>query len=177
MFYLIVLSFGAIHVLELKNFGKSTLRLNNIDYYYTDEYSFDLDKKPGFNVAFGITYFDYNFEMLDEPDYGEVVAKIKSWDKETLIYWSDVKIRPCTKEELGLGEPETLDDAKFYSPHKDSVQWLKLYQKKLYCYDEIVDIHGSYNSEDSSHLQISFAKCDRSVRSTCKSDDEIAEFM
>ena len=124
VFYLIVIAFGAIHVLELKNYGKSTLRLDNIDYYYTDEYVLDLDKKPGFNIAFGITNFDHNLEMLDEPDYGEVVAKIKRWDSELLINWSDVKIRPCTMEELGLGGPETLSDAKFYPPHKDSIQWL-----------------------------------------------------
>ena len=177
MFYVIVITFGLIHMLELKNYGKSTIRLNNIDYYYTDEYTFDLDKKPGFNIAFGISYYDHNRTMPIEPDYGEVVAKIKRWNETELINFSDIKLRLCTKEELGLGGPETLDDSKFYPPHKNSLGFLEFYWQKLYCYDDIIDIHGSYNSADASHLQFSFAKCDSSVRSTCKSEDEIAEYM
>ena len=50
-----------------------------IDYFYEDDYVFDLDKKPGLNIAFGITYFDDNQEPIDDLDYGEVIGRVKTW--------------------------------------------------------------------------------------------------
>ena len=64
--------------------------------------------------------------MLDEPDYGEVKARIRGWnaDKPELgVYWQELNLRQCTKDELGLGnmeEAENYEASKFYPPHKNS---------------------------------------------------------
>ena len=76
---LLTISYGVLNIIELVGFGQSTVRLDEIDYHYDDSYVFDLDKKPGLNIAFGFTHYDSNTEPIDDPDYGEVIAEIKTW--------------------------------------------------------------------------------------------------
>ena len=76
-----------------------------------------------------------------------------------------------------MDDPEIYEKSKFYRTHKNSKAFLEYYWRKLYCVDEFIDIHGNYNSADASALQISFVKCDPSLRKTCKSDEEITNFM
>ena len=107
----LTLAYGAVNMIELVNHGKSTIRLDVIDFYYEESYKFDLDKKPGLNVAFGVTYYDDNPEAIDiDPDYGELTAYVKSWGPDFLKF-RKLKLRPCTPEELGLEEK----DGKFTS--------------------------------------------------------------
>ena len=97
-----------------------------IDYFYEDDYVFDLDKRPGLNIAFGITYFDDNQEPIDDLDYGEVIGRVKTWGSEGGLQYQNLKLRPCTYQELGLDSPvEVSEDSKFYPVHKNSVQWLE----------------------------------------------------
>ena len=169
------MSYGLINIIELMNHGKSTIRLDVIDYYYSDSDKFEQDKKPGLNIAFGITHYDDNFEAIDDLDYGEVIGEIKRWDGETVTTRTKINLRPCTYEELGLDEKDEISpDAKFYPAHKNSRRWLDLYWKKLKCYDEQVDIRGDYNSASVSHLHFYFQKC--TERPTCKNDTEIEKF-
>ena len=63
-------------------YANSIITVNIVDSHYGDDYTFDLDKNPGFKAAFGITYYDSNKEMLIEPDYGEIIGRIKSWNNE-----------------------------------------------------------------------------------------------
>ena len=43
---------------------------------YTDE--FDMDKDGGLQIAFGLTnYGDGNYEMIHEPEYGEIKVVMK----------------------------------------------------------------------------------------------------
>ena len=55
---MILLAYGALNLVTLSQYGNSIITNNIIDTHYTSEYVFDLDKKPGFNVAFGMTYYD-----------------------------------------------------------------------------------------------------------------------
>ena len=59
---------------------------NILDSVYTDQYVFNedggLDKNPGFMAAFGMTFYDSNQEMLDEPEYGEIQGRVKGWNGE-----------------------------------------------------------------------------------------------
>ena len=80
------------------------------------EYEFDLDKLGnGFQIAFGWTAYDNNYEMLDEPEYGELKAIMMTWNGDEGFNIYDVPFRPCTDEELGLG-PDGFDDprSRFY---------------------------------------------------------------
>ena len=69
-----MLAYGILNIIELQSYGKSTIRLDVIDYHYTEFDLFELDKKPGLNIAFGITHYDNNREPIDDLDYGEVIA-------------------------------------------------------------------------------------------------------
>ena len=158
-------------------YANSIITVNVVDSHYNDGYVFDLDKGPGFQAAFGLTYYDSNQEMIIEPDYGEIIGRVKSWNNENGVVWQYLDFRPCTQEELGISEVYDPDKAKFFPAHQNSQGFLNFYWKKLYCYDDFVDQHGNYNSADFSGLQISFVKCDSTIRDTCKSEEEIENFM
>ena len=70
-YFLIILTiaYGTINIIELNDYGKTTMRLDVIDYYYEDTDIFEHDKSPGLNIAFGITHYDNNTEPYD-LDYG-----------------------------------------------------------------------------------------------------------
>ena len=71
------MSYGLLNILELAQYGKSAITKDVINYYFTEFDKFDLDKTPGFHIAFGITHYDDNPEPIDDLDYGEVIAEIK----------------------------------------------------------------------------------------------------
>ena len=134
-------------------YSNSIITNNLLDSYFSDEYVFDMDKKPGFNIAFGMSYYDSNQEMLIEPDIAELKARLKMWSPNySGIKWHEVDIRPCTREELGLEGEEFEEQSKFWPTHKDSKPWLEYYWKKFYCYDEEIAVKGDYDSGDVSHL-------------------------
>ena len=45
------------------------------------------------------------------------------------------------------------------------------------CFDERVMLNGEYESEQASHLAISFERCNPKERSTCKSDIEFNDWI
>ena len=87
-------------------------------------------------------------------------------------------MRPCTYEELGLDTKEEISDtAKFYPVHQTSKVWLEFYYKRLKCYDEQVDIHGDYDSNEMTHLHVYFERCKPSkTQQSCATDEEFYDF-
>ena len=51
------------------------------------------------------------------------------------------------------------------------------YAQKLWCLDEQIYVHGTYDSAHANNLAINIKRCDPTKRSTCKSDKEIDEWM
>ena len=171
------IAYGTINMIELSDYGKTTMRLDVVDYYYSDTDVFNIDKTPGLNIAFGVTHYDNNTEKLDDLDYGEVIGVRKFWDGQSGAGYARLDLRPCTREELGLDKPgEISETAKFYPAHSSSASFLEFYWKKLECYDDVVNVHGNYNSETINHLHFYFKRCDKKERSTCKSDEEFENF-
>ena len=76
--------------------------------------------------------------MEYDPDYGEIKIKIKRWGGANITgtEYEELEMRPCNKDELGLG-PEGFDDSKskFYPVEKISDEFFEFYYKKLYCVD------------------------------------------
>ena len=68
--YFVLIAYGLIQAITVATWANSIITNNVIDSFYQDDYVFNLDKKPGLQVAFGITYYDSNQEMIVEPDYG-----------------------------------------------------------------------------------------------------------
>ena len=83
--------------------------------------------------------------MLNDPEYAQVKARIRSWSPEVDdTIFEEIETRPCTKEELGLGEEGTSDQARFYQAHPRSEAYLNKYWEKLLCFDKEVGIAGDY---------------------------------
>ena len=51
--------------------------------------------------------------MINDTEYAQVKAKIRSWTPETFTTFREVQIRPCTQQELGL-DLEAKENSKFY---------------------------------------------------------------
>ena len=86
-------------------------------------------------------------------------------------------MRPCTREELGLGiEGPESENAKFYPAHENSQRYLELYWKKFQCYDEEINFRGDFNSASANNLVFYFLPCNNATRSTCKTAPEIEAY-
>ena len=91
-----------MQLFTLLQYNNSIITVNIIDSALTEDYSFDLDVDKSFQVAFGLTYYDGNTEMLDFDDVGRLVPRIKTWSKDGPVEFKSLRYRPCTEAELGL---------------------------------------------------------------------------
>ena len=165
-------------LLNLKEKGQTRISSHDIISSVPAEKVFDLDKLGnGLEIAFGLTAFDKDPEMINEPDYATVKAFHKTWTTNSFDM-EKIQTRPCTQKELGLG-PEGFDDpfSRFYPIFDDYRDWFEFYWQKLSCIDDKVTVHGDYNSHTVSHFQIHLVKCDPDQRTTCKSEEEITEWL
>lgn len=172
----ILIVYGLVQLLTLLQYSNSIITVNIIDSALTEEYDFDLDIDKSFQLAFGLTYYDGNLEMLEFDDVAKLVPRLKTWSKDGPVVFHDLSYRPCTEQELGLTETESSDSTRFFQAHQNSKDLIRLNKKKFYCIDDHVNIHGNYNSVDVSHLQLQLQICNPSERQ-CKSDAEIEESL
>ena len=105
-------------------------------------------------------------------------AYYKRWgndDDPAGTSYHELKTRPCTDEDLGLGgDPQK---SRFFEGDKASKEYVREYKDKMQCIDEDFSIFGDYRSFAVQHLSIQFEACDYINNSTCKSYEEIRQFM
>ena len=74
-----------------------------------------------------------------------------------------------------------MEESKFYESHPRSEAYLNKYWKKLFCYDEQINIQGDYQSDRATQLMIHIVKCNNETRGEgeppCKSDQEIEGWL
>ena len=100
--YLILISYGIFKAKILIKFGDSTIIQSVQDSYFTDEKVHGQD--DGFQLAFGITAYDGNPEPIDDPTYGRIVARYETWGLEGSPGLSEIPIKQCSYEDLGLDD-------------------------------------------------------------------------
>lgn len=62
--------------------SNSDVFLVEVDSYFDDTYEFESDKLPGLQIAFGLTAYDSNYNLLNETEYAQVKARMRSWSPE-----------------------------------------------------------------------------------------------
>ena len=116
-------------------------------------------------------------DMEDESvsDYGEVKAFYKKWGGENLIgtSYAEIDTHLCSSKELGIGQGSEDSESRFWPLQDRSKGYVNYYRNLFFCIDDDLEIRGDYNSDSVQHLALMFVACDSSVRSTCKSQEEI----
>ena len=159
------------------DFGDSTiLEIHNPEYFNE---TFEVStSKHGFDVAFGLVGWGESEHEGDISTYGELKAFYKRWGNEgdpPGTNYFEIKTRPCTREELGLGDDPA--ESRFYPITGFSEAFLEDYWDILQCFDDDIVIRGSFQTYSAQSLAIQFVACDYINNSTCKSHEEIREFM
>ena len=72
-----VVIYGYLKYVVMKEYEDTSIMSSSREYYYSDNDI--LTDKMGFNVAFGLTEFDGKSDYIEDPDYGTLVAKYRSW--------------------------------------------------------------------------------------------------
>ena len=123
--FLILIFYGLMEFMTLRENGNSTIMTYQIDSYFDSYYEFQLDKLPGLQMAFGLTAYDNNYEAIVAPEYVNIRAQYRSWSpEEDATKFEPINTRPCTKEELGMGENMSENPAsRFYAVHPRSEYW------------------------------------------------------
>ena len=88
--------------IKLIEFGDNTIMVSERDSYFDESFSFTTD--DGLMLAFALTAYDENYDMIDEPDYGEIKAYYKTWGLEgaEFIQFTEIPTSQCTNEQLGI---------------------------------------------------------------------------
>ena len=84
---------------------------------------------------------------LENSEYGEVKAFYKRWGNEGEVGtgYTEIRTRPCTDEELGIGSDD--GGTKFKKLYATNMDSLIAYRDRMVCIDEDITIRGAYNSE------------------------------
>ena len=111
------------------------------------DYKKNFDTEQGFFVAAALTEYDSNREIIEKPEYGELIIENYGWGYEEDQLGSrsiPLDYHYCSDEELGFVRgPETL----IYPVLESSLQEVETYKKKFKCVDrEHLKIWGDYNS-------------------------------
>ena len=139
-----------------------------------DNFTFEdkFTNKDGFWVAFGITNYDNNAEIVEDPTYGELIIEHYGWgydDSAIRTSSSSLDFHYCSDEELGLNRTE--NSLAFEMP-EHRLNELQTYKKKLKCFDPSqMEIWGDYNSAKAQQLAIRFKMCEG--HNYCADKDEI----
>ena len=131
----------------------------------------------GLNFAFGLTAYDGNRTITEDPRYGQTKAKIVSWgfsDTNEIDATGGIPTHICSEEELGIVE----GDSKFFPIHENSLRDTKMVSQKLQCLDKDFRLQGDYNSAYAKILKLTFEICDRSVEENdCAPEEEIRDWL
>ena len=141
---LTLLPYSVYRISVMLDFGDSTiLEINNPEYFNE---TFEVStSKHGFNVAFGLVGWGDSVHDGDISTYGELKAFYKRWGNEgdpAGTNYFEIKTRPCTREELGLGNDP--DESRFYPITGFSAAYLQDYWEILQCFDDDLVIRGSF---------------------------------
>ena len=77
-----VLVYAGFDLVTLLGQDSSNVYENTIDLAFTEDYEFNIDKKPGLQVAFGLTAYDDDYEMLVVPEYVTLKARMYGWNED-----------------------------------------------------------------------------------------------
>ena len=171
----LIIPFAVYKFNVMRDYGETNI-VEATTYNYFDD-SFSLTSKDhNFQVAYAMISYD-NFEGLassDYTEYGEVKAFYRSWGIEDVPRFRELKTRNCTQEEISLGNDRV--GTKFYEIDSSQRPDLELYGRQLQCFEDDLEIFGTYNSVKAQSLMIQFIACDSEKRA-CKSESEIKAFM
>ena len=130
----------------------------------------------GFFLAAALTNYDSNTEVLEKPEYGELLIEHYGWGNADIGYSYGSHPLPnrfCSREEIGL---ERTENTKIYPIYERSIPEVETYSKKFKCIDSKSQvIWGDYNSAKAMQLAVKFHMC--SGHDYCKSKDEIRDWI
>ena len=139
---------------RLVSFGETVVTMSVRDSYFSPEDVFPNDVDDlifdGFDLAFGITAYDSNYENIEDPTIGQVRARYVRWGFGESERYMNLNSHRCTEEELGIDNRDA--NPRFYPIHENSYNDTKPRTEKLNCLDEKIQLQGDYNSYKTSAL-------------------------
>ena len=121
--------YGAMQSIKLLTFDDTDVMVSSRDAYFDS----DEEYTENLQYAFGLTAYDSNREIIEDPSIGVIKPYFKSWGIKAGvggIDFEEIPTRPCTPEELQV-ENKTDPNSSFFIPHKNSIRDLEFYHKKL----------------------------------------------
>jgi len=95
---------------------------------------------------------------------------------ETYNDVEEIPIRPCTLQDFGI-DSNNETKQQFFKADIGKVEEFKRKINILQCMTEPVNLVGNWNTETAKVLEFYFEKCDSEKRETCKSEEEVQEWM
>ena len=136
-------------------------------------------------MAFGLTNYDGSSDIVEDPDYATVIGAYRIWGfDDILLETIEIPSQFCTRDDFGLDYYQVDEDERkkypkpaFFEPYEDAVGWLEVYHPMMRCLTEPIDIYGNNQSKNAQLFTVEVVPCNPKKRSTCKSKEEIDEWL
>ena len=180
----IVIFFADLKYETMIHYMDTRIMFKQLEFFYSSEDV--MTDKLKFKVAFGLSNFDGSDEFIEDPDYVTFKPMYRSWGYQNyLTFINEKKTRRCTREDFGLDyyypkedmSQEEIPEPTFFEPYEANIQWFEDYSTKLWCIDDDIHVKGNYDSQEADTFAIMLERCNPAERSTCKSDEEIDEWI
>ena len=137
-----------------------------------------LGAKEGITFAFGISDFLGTDVSNDQYlDYGTLAVYYEFWNDEENDF-IPMKTRPCIEEDFGLHEDlGHVHETLFYPAGPTKRDEMKRKLGSLQCIDEPVEMIGNWNTGVAQVIEVYFEICDPTLRTTCKPEAEVREWL
>ena len=99
-------------------YGGTTIFTHKVENFFDYNHTFSAD--DGMQFAFGIV--DRSGKRLDDPAYGEIVARYETWGLQENSE-DHIPLKRCSMDEIGLGDPEKSLFYPTVEKNKDQIRY------------------------------------------------------
>ena len=120
-----------------------------------------------------MTSYDRNPESIEDPEIGKLVFYYKSWDSNDPdgdLSFTEIPSEPCFDNAFN-------DEDRFYPINQKNERDFEIYGQKMLCPIKPIDLFGNFDSDASQNLMVAFVTCEPSETQTCKTQDEIEQWL
>ena len=126
--------YGSMQSIKLFTFDETDVMISSRATYFDDTFVFE----NNLMFSFGLTAYDSNPDIIEDPSIGVVKPYYKSWGLDNTVSgvkWEELPLRKCTLAEFHLRN-ETDPNSTFFKPHPNSERDLDFYFNKMKCIDK-----------------------------------------
>ena len=144
------------------------------------EFFSPIDEYHDFKIAAAFVKWDQVDTPLEDPSFGTLKFIAKTWGVPGVDFMVEIESHFCGEDELNDVEG-SIKNSTFHPLSAQSKTHVDEYRRRFKCLsnpEQDLKLKGNYDAIEAKNLMIVFDRCNNATSAvTCKSEEEIQEFM